>query len=274
MPLNYIYWARSFVAVDDKIRQWIEGNLDKGYSSDSIKKRLKESGYDPALLDDVLLSRVPPSSMSVPPINKPSTFIPSSASVVHRDASGAAGTNRTSMGLLERFKDTLFYPKEYFESIKNEDDYRTPITYYFAFAFVPIVISILFSNSAGAITEIASRVIYSILFVVVVHAFVSLFGGKQGFVNTLKAFAYPTAVVFPITIFQIAALLLESASAAIVAVLVSLILGLYALQLELWAFERLQNIGQWRAFFAIIFSAGALTVAVFLLTYATIFKAL
>ncbi|NOR85769.1 hypothetical protein GQ473_06650 [archaeon] len=167
---------------------------------------------------------------------------------------------KLEMNILQRAGNVIFYPKEYFSSIKDETDFETPIIYYLVFVFIPtllitwtsLYLSVTFSFYK-LLTLITVDVVSYVLFIVIMHLFVSLFGGKEGIINTLKSVIYSTILLIPILIIFVFSALMPSAS--LLFGIIAVIIGLYGLQLELWAFERLQNISQWRAFFAIIFAA-------------------
>lgn len=237
--------------MDDKIKQWIKENLDKGYSLESIKQKIKESNYDTKLVNEVINSQMPPS----PPIKK-------------SEPQASSDISKTEMNLFQRTKKILFSPKEYFEEIKSERDFRTPLTFYLMFVFTSsILMSIVLLNTLNTLTftnliiDIASKIISYILLLVLIHIFVSILGGKEGFINTFKAVIYPSILV-PIIIISQIIILLILPSISFFLTFIMLGIGLYALQLELWAFERLQNLTQWKSFFAIILSAAILSIAI------------
>lgn len=249
----------------DRIRQWIEDCLDKGYSPGAIKKRLGETGGDIRLVDEVLTGRASPIAAPAPAPAQPQNPFAS-----------AAGKARAPPGrnIFSRFWAVLFSPKQYFESIRDEQGYGTPAIYYVVFVILPTIIGTMFSVSfisqlkdvsvsySGVAEALVSNVGFSVMALFLAHIFVSLFGGKYGFSGTFKAVIYPSGALAAImAALQVGAVQIGSASAFLAYGILIFVAGLYVLQLELWAFERLQGISQWKAFIALILS-GILFVAI------------
>ena len=114
------------------------------------------------------------------------------------------------MGILVRFRAVLFHPREFFDAVKPEQGYETPVRFYLFLAFIQVVMLNLIVLAAVSIDPsvldpgmgfgtvlvmVFSNLIFTNIFVLVaiaitfvsagyLHIFVRLFGGSGGYQNT------------------------------------------------------------------------------------------
>ena len=171
--------------------------------------------------------------------------------------------------MLNKIRGLLFSPKKTFTEIKDEEGFAAPLKFLILLCFIPSFLLnfflLYYSNSFAFSTlmiHFVSIVATFLLNLIVMHFFISLLGGKE-FLNTFKAISYPF-ILYPLFLVVSTIITVTFPSIILLNTLFLLIIGLYMLQLELWAFEILQNISQWKSFFAmflsLIISSGILSL--------------
>src|SRR3989338_1578396 len=114
-----------------------------------------------------------------------------------------------TLGLIDKIKSVLTTPDKFFASVKKEEGYGEPVKYYavttlvnaiasialinFAAGMMPSVPYQMFAGSLGAAAYVilwVLGIVFSFVSVAVMHIFVYLFGGRNGYQQSYKAAAY------------------------------------------------------------------------------------
>ncbi|MCK4714549.1 MAG: YIP1 family protein [Candidatus Aenigmarchaeota archaeon] len=272
--------------IDRKLADYVKKYINAGYDRNQLRQTLVNSGWPHDQVDaaiDHALSKHPPPY--------PHGEIPKGPSI-------PSTPQQKPMGVLRKFKTVLFHPREFFEAVKSEQGYETPVRFYLFLALIQMVMLNLVVLAAVSIDPSAmdpglgfgtvlamvfSNLIFTNIFVLVavaitfvsagyLHVFVRLFGGRGRYQNTYKLTVYSAAPV---------AFLLLSLPAALISpyivMVVAVITSLWAFIIQVTGLARLHGMTPGRIALMILtmifvtavvaFIVAAVIVAVFLLPF-------
>ncbi len=179
-----------------------------------------------------------------------------------------------TLGIPEKIKKVLLSPSEFFNAVKGEEGFKNAFVYIALISIVSIALNYFLSSQYSAMLArfgLPSALgiaiilviwlfglIFSFIAVGFFHIFVYLLGGKEGFTNTYKAFAYastPSSLLGWIPF-------------------IGIIFSLWSLYLEIKGISVLQNMGMGRALAVILIPIAIIAIIIFLLFYALIMSIL
>lgn len=250
---------------DGHVEEYVRENLRRGYTPDSIKEMLRVSGYDPAIVDQIM-SGASPSQQSSPSgfqgTNSSGSGLPGSTSNNNTNNTPQGNANISGefqkMGFIEKAKMIVFNPKGFFDIMPQSGGYGEPFKFAILNIFIAVILSaILATISKGIDNGIVSLIILSIaifisliyltivLFVVsgINHLFLKLMGAKKNYEATFRVVSY-------ITPFQI---LSSISSLKIPGIeLIGILIALYMLYALVIGYNKVHEITKLRALAAIL----------------------
>lgn len=174
------------------------------------------------------------------------------------------------LGIPEKIKKVLLSPSEFFNAVKSEEGFKNAFAYLALISIVSVALNYFISSqyrvmlvelglpSALGIAIVLViwllGLILSFIVVGFVHIFVYLLGGKEGFSNTYKAFAYAST---PSSLFGWIPF-------------IGIIFSLWSLYLEIKGISMLQKMGMGRALAAIIIPIMVIVIVIYLFFLAMI----
>lgn len=202
------------------------------------------------------------------PAQAPAPFAPSPAASLPTPVGPAASPSAPAPGVLSRFTGVVLAPSELFRAIRDEEGWGDLLGYYAIFVFLPMLLAsalpLVAAQYAGegsapvSMAALAASAVMipanGLVFLGFLHLAVRGLGGARGAVNTAKCYVYPQALVAIGTIIFTAVNTLSGGAEglALIGALAALAFGLWSLQVGLWGFEAVQDVGQWRALAAVL----------------------
>ncbi|MBW1838885.1 MAG: YIP1 family protein [Deltaproteobacteria bacterium] len=278
--------------VSSELADYINKRVKEGYTKEQIRKALLGSGWPSQQVDEAIRILVPKQMPAAPAPKKNNIFSQSQAKQPeHKPVEQSPAEQKQpekSLGLFSRFKMLIIHPNQFFERVKNENNYGPPIVFYLILSVFNIIFSILIffiypsigstqSTLYGMILLIGDPFLSylisntvsnmaSIIFVfagaLFIHIFVLMFGGKKGYINTFKSIIYSSIATI---LFWIAVLLISVNF--IITVLLIGVFFIWSVILQIKSLSSFHDISNARAFailvMPVIISIGVLVFILF-----------
>lgn len=177
------------MAEEADIEKWIMDELNRGCDTETIKKQLKQNGYDPGLIDGLVDQVTKENTALNPPDNSqaspqmqytntqpqngaqnnsvaPNTNSPQSnlnenpgaqnstnSPLGNSPASPAQTTQFQNMGFIEKAKMILFNPKGFFNIMPQSGGYKDPIVFYTIIIVILTLLASLYKLILGRFSD-------------------------------------------------------------------------------------------------------------------------